>query len=57
MKKTEAKRLFDTEVLPALRCHDKTSLRCAWNDFVDGLYKSGEITERQADTWQNPYDK
>jgi hypothetical protein len=29
----------------------------AWSTFVDGLCKSGDITQRQYDTWSNPYVK
>lgn len=34
---------------------DKTAIRCAWNDYVDALNKSGYITDRQAYTWTNPF--
>lgn len=35
---------------------DRVATRCAWNDYVDGLQKSGHITRRQAETWINPFD-
>lgn len=29
--------------------------RTAWNDFTDGLMKDGEITEKQYETWDQPF--
>lgn len=64
MTKREVKHIFDCEILPGIQRleqrnggRDQTMRRTAWNDHVDALYKDGKITERQADTWQNPYDK
>ena len=57
MKKTEAKKLFETEVLPNMRYNDKVALRCAWNDFVEDLYRNGYLTKKQAYEWSNSYDK
>ena len=34
--------------------YDKPCLREAWNNFTDGLCKSGQITMRQYETWQHP---
>ena len=36
---------------------DKPRIRQMWNDFVDGLQKSGQITEAQANRWVNPLVK
>ena len=33
---------------------DKPQLREAWNNFTDGLCKSGQITMRQYETWTHP---
>lgn len=30
---------------------DKASMRTAWNDYTDYLYKDGRISARQYDTW------
>lgn len=34
---------------------DRIALRTAWNDWTDSLCKSGDITQRQYDSWTNPY--
>lgn len=57
MKKHEAVELFRRDVLPWLDAPDQVALRCAWNDFIDALAKGRHITQRQAETWVNPYDK
>ena len=33
---------------------DKPKQRFTWNTFVDGLQKDGQITEKQASTWDQP---
>lgn len=55
--KTEVRQVFESEILPTLNPTDKVAIRCAWNDYVDALQKDGQITERQAMTWTNPYAK
>jgi hypothetical protein len=58
MTKSEAVTEFAKTVLPAVVAQfgrkDKPAVRTAWNDFVDALQKSGQITERQSETWQAP---
>ena len=34
---------------------DVNAVREAWNNYTDGLCKSGYISERQYDTWTNPF--
>ena len=34
---------------------DRIALCEAWHNFVDSLNKDGLVTERQADTWTNPF--
>lgn len=34
---------------------DKVALREAWNNYTDSLCKDGMITERQYETWTNPF--
>jgi len=34
---------------------DVAAKREAWNNYTDSLYKDGMITERQYDTWSNPF--
>ena len=34
---------------------DVTAKREAWNNFTDSLCKDGLITDRQYDTWGNPF--
>lgn len=57
MTKAEAVSNFNTYERPNLIDTSITTLRCAWNEYVDMLYRDGQITERQADTWVNPFDK
>jgi len=54
MTKAQAERLFKNEWRPDWN-HDKPMKRQAWNNYVDWLQKSGEITERQAATWTQPH--
>ena len=56
LRKKEAIQIFEQSRLPAT-LQDATALRCAWNDYVDGLQKDGHITARQAENWTNPYDR
>lgn len=39
---------------PALR-GDTIAKREEWNNFTDMLCKDGMITQRQCDTWSNPF--
>ena len=34
---------------------DKITLREWWNNYVDSLNKDGLVTDKQADTWTNPF--
>lgn len=34
--------------------NDRPAMREAWNNLVDFLVKSGEVTEKQADAWRHP---
>ena len=34
---------------------DRIAMCKAWHNFVDSLNKDGLVTERQADTWTNPF--
>ena len=60
MTKKEAEQEFRSCFLDEIRReygkNDKVAIRTGWNDFVDYLQKEGRITERQADTWSNPFD-
>lgn len=61
MTKPEAKQMFIGLCGKALIQHwqttDKPALRQAWNEHTDALCKDGEITQRQYDTWTNPFIK
>lgn len=59
MTKSEAIAQFeeDWNTLPLVHRSDKVAKRCAFNDFVDALNKQGLISDQQADTWTNPFDK
>lgn len=34
---------------------DKPAARQAWVMYVDSLHRDGLITDRQAETWDNPF--
>lgn len=34
---------------------DKVAIRTAWNDYTDFLMKDGMITEKQYETWSQPF--
>lgn len=46
---------FKSEVLPNLRFKDTVAKCEAWNDYTDMLCKSGIITQKQYETWTNPF--
>jgi hypothetical protein len=50
----QALKIFRTEILTAYKQRDATTVRCMFNDWIDGLYRDGEITERQVNTWCYP---
>lgn len=60
MRKPDADRLFiesyygSSEAFRAAVQDDYCKAQFNWSCFVDGLCKSGEITERQYDTWAFP---
>jgi len=43
-------------VIAAYSESDKVAIRTAWNDWTDGLCKSGEITQKQYESWLNPFE-
>ena len=55
MTKREALNLFRNEILPSLTDRSSVTLRCAWNDYTDILFKNKEITEDQYNNWTNPF--
>lgn len=62
MTKAEALAEFREFVLPYVRETyeqdgrvDVIARREAWINYVDALYKDGRITDKQADTWTNPF--
>lgn len=52
--KRQAETEFRADHLTRIPTNDRPALRMAWNDYVDALQKSGRITERQAETWDQP---
>ena len=34
---------------------DKPAIRQAWVIYIDSLHRAGLITDRQAETWDNPF--
>lgn len=60
MTKKEVVRLFNTEILPAVRARyeqdgipDWPARREEWNNYVDSLIKDGQVP-RSADGWSGP---
>lgn len=54
MTKKQAIELFN-EAFGGSFGDDIVAKRTAWNDFTDSLMKDGEITEKQYDTWTQPF--
>ena len=64
MNKQQVIELFKESILPGIEeveanqpkgtGKDKPYRRQSWHDFVDGLNKEGEVTDRQANTWTVP---
>lgn len=60
MSKVEALRIFKEEYLPAIRKLEKNGVdsvmrREEWNNFTDSLCKDRQITQKQYDSWTNPF--
>lgn len=34
---------------------DKIAIRCAWLEYVESLRVDDEISQQQADNWENPW--
>ena len=63
--KAEAQKVFSRDYLPLIQQQDAkfphsgidtVMRRTAWNDMVDSLHEAGYVSDKQADTWINPYD-
>lgn len=59
MTKVEAVREFKENYLPEVMARygkkDKPAIREAWGVYTDSLCKSGQITLKQYETWDNPF--
>ena len=62
LTKKKALFYFKETILPAVKFKheyngqiDIPARREAWNDFTDRLFKDGLISEKQLDTWYNPF--
>jgi hypothetical protein len=51
MTNRQAKAEFNRSIRKGVNQKDIPAIRQAWVNFIDGLQKSGRITERQAQTW------
>jgi hypothetical protein len=61
MTKAQAQNHFYKFILPGIIQAEQGVLdtpmrRQAWNEYVDQLRNDEQITEKQAETWNNPYD-
>lgn len=61
MTKEQAIKFYKEEILPSVKKQyesdgiiDKPARQFAWQIYIDGLCKDGEISQRQYDTWGNP---
>lgn len=61
LTKKQAVKLFKDNILPAVinvnerdGMKDWPGRRLAWNTFVDGLQRDGQISEAQRLTWDQP---
>jgi len=59
MNKRDVLEEFKRDILPIIvqqyGKNDKPAVSQAWNDYTDMLCKDGQITQRQYDTWTNPF--
>lgn len=55
MTKKEAMRHFREHILPHIPEHDRVAKAEAFSNYVDMLCRDGEITEKQAFEWDNPF--
>lgn len=59
MTKKEVMQEFKEFMIPAIieqyGTKDKTAVQAEWQWHVDSLQKNGQITEKQATTWVNPF--
>lgn len=54
MTKAEALQQF-RELAVNIPRGDEVMRRCAWNDYTDALCKNGQISEKQYESWSNPF--
>lgn len=48
---------FKANVLPSVPSNDKSAKGQAWSMYVDLLHREGQITDKQAQNWHNPFYK
>ncbi len=61
LTKAEALQIFKDQLTENKARHagkvDRVALCESWHNYVDSLCKDGLLTEKQADTWTNPFHK
>lgn len=57
MSYLEALADFKANVLPNVPSNDKPAKGQAWSMYVDRLHRDGQITDKQAQNWDNPFYK
>jgi len=59
LTKAQALQMFRDNIAPMVREEfgrgDVIALREEWNNFTDAMYKDGQISLHQYDTWANPF--
>ena len=55
MTKKQALEQFRSELKPYIPKGDVPAIREAWNNYTDSLCKDRLITEKQYETWTNPF--
>lgn len=46
---------FKANFLPSVPSNDKPAKGQAWVMYVEQLHREGQITDRQAQNWDNPF--
>lgn len=54
LKKSDVVEMYKNDILPSIPSTDRPAQREAWNNFVDMLQKDGQISEANANTWDQP---
>lgn len=51
MTRKQAVKMFKEEIFPNWKIETKTTVRCAFNDWVEMLSHNGQISDKQRNNW------